>query len=457
MKRDRTGKKLFNTVAALFIFLLWGCGVQQELNETLPLGQDESEMAEGSSDKTEPEVQSKPVVRSDDVIRIGVLATLDGVFKALGDDGVRGIEIALAEFGGEIGGKKIEIVTISTDTSYDTAYAAVEKLIEVEQVDFVIGPLSGDEGLAVKAFAKTEPNHTFLNGVSGAQNMTLRDPAPNLFRFSTDGVQWMAGLGDYVYNEQGYERIVTLGEDYSFPHDQVGGFLIEYCLAGGQVEEQFWVPLGTNNYSSVISAIPADIDAIYVALGGTDAVDFLRQYKRFGGTAPLIAGSITLDQTILGAEAVAEYVLGTASAGPIADDKQDAAWLDFVGAYQEQFPDGLGSPSLFAWGYYVNTKAALTALDAIDADLSDDQKKFQAALNELALDSPTGPISLDENRNAIANNFISVVTADESGQLFKKLVQTVPQVNQTLNLSREEYLALGELKGGYEGCAQFAR
>ena len=49
--------------------------------------------------------------------------------------------------------------------------------------------------------------------------------AANFFRFSTDGAQWMAGLGDYAYKDKGYRTVVTVAEDYSFPYSQVQGFM----------------------------------------------------------------------------------------------------------------------------------------------------------------------------------------------------------------------------------------
>jgi len=70
---------------------------------------------------------------------------------------------------------------------------------EYDKVDLVVGPLSGSEGIAVKNYAKTQPQVTFLNGASAAQDTTLRDPAPNFFRWQTEGAQWMAGLGEYAY------------------------------------------------------------------------------------------------------------------------------------------------------------------------------------------------------------------------------------------------------------------
>ena len=132
------------------------------------------------------------------------------------------------------------------------------------------------------------------------------------------------------------------------------------------------MPIGNKDYSSVIAALPDDVDAIYVALGGADAINFLTQYEQAGGDLPLIGGSITVDQTVLGSKGrTRDFVIGTPSAGPISDTWDDPRWNDFVAAYRERFPDGFPSPSLFAHGYYINTKAALLALDQVNGDLSD--------------------------------------------------------------------------------------
>src|SRR3546814_15781643 len=80
----------------------------------------------------------------------------------------------------------------------------------------------------------------------------------------------------------------------------------------------FRSPIGNKDYSSVIAALPDDVDAIYVALGGADAVNFLTQYEQAGGDLPLIAGSITVDQTVLGSKGrTRDFVIGTPSAGQL--------------------------------------------------------------------------------------------------------------------------------------------
>jgi branched-chain amino acid transport system substrate-binding protein len=390
---------------------------------------------------------------ADGSIKVGLLATLEGAFTVLGQDGIRGAELALKEAGYMAGGKKIEIIKGSSDASPDSAVKAARKLVEQDGVAILIGPLSGDEGLAVKDYAKTKPDVTFINGTSAAQDTTLRDPAPNFFRFSTDGAQWMAGLGDYVFNVKKYKNVVTIAEDYSFPYTQVFGFMASFCKDGGHVPKKFWVPIGNKDFSSVIAAIPDKIDAIYVALGGADGVNFLSQYQQSGGTAPLIGGSITVDQTVLGTQGKQrDFIVGTPAAGPIADNSDDPAWKKFVADYKAAYKDGFPSPSLFAQGYYINTKAMLLALDKVGGDLSDKGVKFREALSKLEFDTPTGKVKLDKNRQAIADNYLTEVAKGSDGKLYNKVIKVVPAVNQTMGLPEADFLKLGAVGRDNPDC-----
>jgi branched-chain amino acid transport system substrate-binding protein len=321
--------------------------------------------------------------------------------------------------------------------------SATRKLVEQDKVQILIGPLSGSEGIAVKDYAKGQLQTTFINGTSAAQETTLVNPAPNFFRFSTDGAQWSAGLGTHSF-AKGYKKVVVIAEDYAFPYSQVAGFMMEFCKAGGKVLDKHWVPLGTKDYSSVIAKLPADSDAVYVALGGADAVNFLTQYEQNGGSKPLIGGTITVDQSVLGFKGKRrDSLIGTASASPIADGYDNPAWKKFVSDYKAAFKDGFPSPSLFAHGYYVNTKAALDALDAVKGDLSNNEAALRQALSTMTLKTPTGDVKLDANRNAVANIFLTEVAKGADGALYNKVVKVVPNVNQTLGLSKAEFDKVG--------------
>lgn len=392
---------------------------------------------------------------SADTIKMGSLAVLEGAFAVLGEDSMRGVDMALEEFGYMAGGKKIEMIKGSSDASPDSAIRATRKLVEQDGVQILVGPLSGSEGLAVKDYSKTKPNVTFLNGSSGAQDTTLRSPSENFYRFNTEGAQWMAGLGEYAYKEKGYRNLAVLAEDYSFPYTQVFGFLEPFCRMGGKAPQdaRFWVPIGNKDYSSVIAALPDDVDAIFVALGGADAVNFLTQYEQAGGDLPLIGGSITVDQSVLSAKGkVRDMLIGTPSGGPISDTWDNAEWKKFVAQYKKQFPKGFPSPSLFAHAYYINTKAALLALNEVNGDLSDGGKKYRAALSKLSFNTPTGKVSLDERRQAVGDIFITEVTKGPDGNLLNKTLKVIPQVNQTLGVSYEEFLKYGPVSRENPKC-----
>lgn len=378
-----------------------------------------------------------------ETVKMGALATLEGAFTVLGQDGIRGVELALKEHNYMAGGKKIELIKGSSNGSPDSAVSATRKLVEQDKVQILIGPLSGSEGIAVKDYAKSQLQTTFLNGTSGAQETTLSSPAPNFFRFSTDGAQWSAGLGSHSF-AKGYKKVVVVAEDYAFPYSQVAGFMMEFCKAGGKVLDKHWVPIGTKDYSSVIAKLPADIDAVYVALGGSDAVNFLTQYEQNGGTKPLIGGTITVDQTVLGYKGKRrDSLIGTPASSPIADGNDSADWKKFVANYKATFKDGFPSPSLFAHGYYVNTKAALDAMDAVKGDLSGNQAALRKTLSTMTLKTPTGDVKLDDNRNAIANIYLTEVAKAADGSLFNQVVKVVPNVNQMLGLSKAEFDKMG--------------
>jgi branched-chain amino acid transport system substrate-binding protein len=377
-------------------------------------------------------------------VKIGLLATLEGPFAAGGQDGMRGAELAVKQRGGVVAGRKIEILKASSDAKPDVAVNATRKLVEQDKVDIMVGPLSGSEGIAVKNYSKTQPNITFINGSSGAQQTTLQDPSPNFFRFNTDGAQWMVGLGEYALKTKGYKKMALIAEDYAFPYSQVQGFMSEYCKLGGRVTHKAWVPLGAKDYSSVIAGLPGDVDALLVVLGGADAVNFLTQYEQAGGNKPMVGGSITVDQTVLNFKGKRrESLLGTPSAGPIADSYDGADWKKFVADYKENFKDGFPSPSLFAYVYYINMKAALDGLDAVKGDLSGGQAKYREALKSLKLKTPTGEVVLDENRQGIGTTFVTEVAKTADGAFYNKVVKVIPNVNQRLGMSKADFDKVG--------------
>ncbi len=390
-------------------------------------------------------------------IKIGILVALEGAFATGGADGVRNVELALKQVNNTVAGRKIETVVAPTDTKPDTTVRMARKLIEQDKVDFIIGPLSGSEGIAMRDFAKTIPDKVVINGISGALEMTWVDPAPNVYRFNLDGAQWGYGLGSYAVKQKNWKRVATIAADYSFGYTNFMGFAVDFCKAGGDIVQRFWQPLGQSDFGGIIAQLPDKVDAIYLGLGGTDAINFLNQYQQSGEKLNLIGGTIMADQTVLTARGKAKDALkGTPTSGPFAMDNPDPAWQNYVKLYQTSFPENqrLPAPSLFGLGYFIATQAAIKGLEAAGGDVSGNQAKFKEALSKMQLDSPIGRISLNENRQATGTVFITEVVEGANGELTSKMVGKTDNVNQTLGMTAEQFRALGLPSRNVVDCAK---
>ncbi len=79
--------------------------------------------------------------------------------------------------------------------------------------------------------------------------------------------------------------------------------------------------------AGVIAKLPDNVDAIYLGVGGTDAINFLNQYQQAGGKAKLIGGSIMADSTVLSSKGKAKDALvGTPTSGWVANDNPSPEW-----------------------------------------------------------------------------------------------------------------------------------
>jgi branched-chain amino acid transport system substrate-binding protein len=389
-----------------------------------------------------------------DTIKVGFLSDCEGAFGSFYEPTISGFHQALVDTAGakpkgkkpsdgitgaRIAGKNIEIVGYGcADDTADKAIEETRRLMEQEDADILVGPLSGDEGIAVANYAKEHRDKTFINGIAGAQDSTLKVRAPNFFRYHPDGAQWSAGLGDYAYNELGWKRAAIIGDDYSFPYTSLAGFVAEYCAIGGQITKRIWAPLGEKDYSSFISQIPRDVDGIYVGIGGSGLVNFIKQYKQQRGRVDTerMMGNVFWDDPLVLKEVGRDLIGGTTSAMTAgdSDDPEVQAYLSGIEKSYGKELAGLG-PSVFSYGYYTAGRALVKGLEAVNGDISD-PKKLQNALANVRLtgeEAPYGDVELDENRQAISEVYVKKIVRDANGdnvpdvQTFRR----IPNVDQT--------------------------
>jgi len=375
-------------------------------------------------------------------IKIGVLTTCGGPFALFEAEAFSGAKYALVKnaggtaagtkpqdqvTGATIAGRPVRLSFGCSDATPDKAVAEARRLVESVKVDVLLGPLSGDEGIAVANYAKSQPQVTFINGTSGAQETTLKVKAPNFFRFGGDGAQWMAGLGSYAYNQLHWRTAAILGEDYSYPYTQAAGFSAEFCGLGGQIVKRVWAPLTTTDWSSYVTQLPRDVDGVLFLTGGTNTVNALKAFTQLGQQIKghALGGSSVLDPT---AFSVGSQMAGLVGGSPVPLGGTTPDWTSYVNGFQKTYPKVPGD-SLFTVLYYNGMSAIIDALNQTKASLSGNEQAFRSALTKLAPTFPNGTVKLDANRNSIQPAYV-VQVVDNGGKLGFKVIRKVDQVTQ---------------------------
>ena len=214
------------------------------------------------------------------------------------------------------------------------------------------------------------------------------------------------------------------------PTTQVLGFMAEFCKAGRHGRRRSpGCRSATRTFPRSSPAIPTDVDAIYVALGGADA-------RQLPDPVPAGRRRQAADRRLDhrrpdGADLQGQAARRRCSARLRPDRSptpyDTPAWKKFVADYKATFPDGFPSPSLFAHGYYINTKAVLLGARRGQRRPVRRRRKLRDALAEArASTRRPGTVKLDENRNAIGDIFVTEVAKGADGNLYNKVVKVVP-------------------------------
>ena len=390
-------------------------------------------------------------------IKIGIMSDCKGAFGSFDAQDQAGVFAALSQYagakpkdpndprkgitGGSIAGHPIQIVGVGCGSdNADLAIKETRRLMEQDGADIEIGPLSGDESVAIANYAKQHPTQTFVDGSAGAQDTTLKVRAPNFFRFNGDGAQWNAGLGDLAYHKLGWKTAAVVADNYSFGWTSAAGFIAEFCAVGGKVTQRVFPPLNTTDYSTYAQQLKTNVDGTFVAVGGAGLIPFLKAYEQAHGPidSKKFIGNLfwgtpgefeSLSTDVSGA-----YVGGAGTAGDLNTPAAQNYANHIIGKWFKQIPPGgAAAPqasSTFTFGYFINTWGLIKGLQAVKGDLSGGQKALQKALAKVVLNGPYGVVKLDANRQAILTTYYQQLYT-KGGKLAVKTVGAVPGVTQT--------------------------
>ena len=367
------------------------------------------------------------LARAAEPIKIGYMAPYVGVFAKFGSDLRDGFKFYLDEIGNKVAGRQIIFIDEETEGKPEVGLVKAKKLVEKDQVQILAGIISSGVAYAVRDYV-TEKKIPLVITNAGATKLTQEQRSPFIFRTSfANGQQDRAG-GWYAYAKMGARKVIMIGSDYAAGHEKGDGFKKTFKFMGGEVIEEIYPPLGTNDFAPYLAKMAnyvGKVDRTWAFFAGSDAIRFVNQYQEYGLKEKLKlfceegvtdeANLPSQKDAALGVESYARYCIGYDSP----ENKR------FVREYQKKYHY---DPGALSEGGYVGAKFIVKALEAVKGKI-ENQEAFLKALRSVKFEAPRGPVRFDEYQNVIFNTFIERVEKKD-GKYNNVVVDIIPNVDQ---------------------------
>jgi branched-chain amino acid transport system substrate-binding protein len=263
---------------------------------------------------------------------------------------------------------------------------------------------------------------------AGTTSLTQEDGNPYVFRTSYTNEQQHLPMGEYAFNQLGYEKVGIVALGYAAGDEMAAAFREQFEAAGGSVVYESFVELGTTDMASFITEAlnrADEVDGLAVILFGPPAIQWVNQSAEFGlrDEVDYFCLGCTLDGLYLPAEG--ENALGVVSYQNWAADADFEANREFQAAYEA----ATGEPAnVAAYAGYLAAQVVGEALAAIDGAV-EDKTAFLEALQAVEFEGPGGPFRFDEDQNAVITVFI-MQTEMVDGEVRNVVIDSVPDVDQ---------------------------
>src|ERR1700720_92695 len=241
-------------------------------------------------------------------VRIGLIAPMTGPFAQVGADMTNGFKMYLDEVNSDFAGAKVNLIIEDSQGKPDTAVTKAKKLILEDHVQLLAGGVLAPEGYALAPVSTAEKT-VYIASVPAADDLTQRQLGnyPYFIPTSWTSSQPHHPLGQWAC-DQGYKKVITVGADYAFGYEAVGGFQKTFEDWRGKIIQKIWPPLGTKDFGPYIPTFKADADAIFTLMVGPMSLQFPKQLAAAGNKKPVIGGGTGYDE--FGLPSMGDEVIG---------------------------------------------------------------------------------------------------------------------------------------------------
>ena len=318
---------------------------------------------------------------SDDVVRIGVLTDLTGLYTDnTGTGSILATQMAVDDFGGKVLGKPIEVLSADHQNKADIGSAVARKWIDEGKVDVITNVANSAVALAVQTVAR-EKNRILINTAAASSDFTGKACSPVGFGWTYDTYALASGTGRALV-KQGGDTWFFLTADYAFGHSLERDTTKFVEQAGGKVLGSVKVPLSNSDFSSfLLQAQGSGAKVVGLANAGGDFINSVKQAAEFGIVArgQRLAALLVVIQDI--------HALGLKAAhGLVTTDFGYWDMNDETRAFSKRFMEKHGTPPNFI--QFTDYGATLHYLKAVQAAGTDETKAVVAKMRELKINDP---------------------------------------------------------------------
>jgi branched-chain amino acid transport system substrate-binding protein len=355
---------------------------------------------------------------SPDTIKVGMLNSFTGSFATMGEQIRRGVLLYLDRTGGKLGGLRAQLITEDEEGVPAVGVTKVKRLVELEKVDVIIGPINSAVGMAIRDYV-------------------IRNHMPILLSATVDGI----GDGHYIFRTSflnspdaylqgsiagnaGYRKAVVVCPDFVAGRDAAVGYKAGFSAKGGKVVQEIFTPLTTMDFGPYLISISkeADVGLVFYP-GGPPSIRFIKQYGEYGlkSRLPLYGYPATVDEEGLPEQgAAAVGFKGASFYFSTIDTPENKAFVkDYMSKYGKP-------PTWFAASGYIEAQAIDEAAKKLGGKVQD-REAFVKALKAVRLKTPAGTFRFDERNEPVQPRYTIEIREVEKGRLAPVIIDTIPE------------------------------
>lgn len=339
-------------------------------------------------------------------LKVGLMLPYSGTFAKLGENITIAVEMLIAEKGGKLAGREIQIVKLDDESKPELGPQNAERLVKRDQVDVLIGTVHSGVQMGIHKVVKESGTLTIIP--NAGNNAVTRDLcAKNVFRTSFSNWQPAHGMG-LELGKRGIKKAAWITWDYAAGTESAEGFKQGLEKHGGQLVQTLTLKFPETNFQPLLAQVPGlGVDIVGAFFSGGGAVQFVKEYAAAGIKVPL-CGSGFLTEGVLGGQGAAADGIETAlHYGDGIDNPKNKAFREAFKAKAQRDAD------VFAVQGYDAAQLLAVGLEAVKGNLEDEANLYKA-METAKIESPRGPIAMSASHNVVQDIYLRKVVGGEN-------------------------------------------